>query len=235
MPPTTTKSAFFQGIRDGAPFLIMVAPFALLFGVVATEAGFTLLETMGFSFLVVAGASQMAAIQLLSDNAPAIVAIFTGLIVNMRMAMYSASITPHLGKAPLWKRAIVAYFLVDQSYAVSIVKYEKEPERPLSFKLAYFFGTITPVLPIWYGFSYLGAVVGTAIPPEYALDFAMPIAFLALIAPALRTLAHVAAAATSIVLALVLAGIPLNLGLLIAAFVAMIVGARVELWLERVR
>jgi predicted branched-subunit amino acid permease len=233
MSPTTTKTAFWQGFRDGAPFLLMVAPFALLFGVVATEAGLSLVEAMAFSVLVVAGASQMAVIQLMTDNAPAFIAILTGLTVNLRMAMYSASLTPHLGKAPLWKRATVAYLLVDQAYAVSIVKFDQKPDWPVSVKLAYYFGVMAPVLPLWYGFSYIGAVVGATVPPEYALDFAMPIAFLALIAPALRTLAHVAAALTSIVLALLLAAVPLNLGLIIAAIGAMMVGARVELWLEK--
>jgi len=65
------------------------------------------------------------------------------------------------------------------------------------------------------------------------LDFAVPICFLAIIAPMMRTLAHMLAAVTSIVLALLLAGLPYNLGLLGAALVAMMVGAQVELWLAR--
>ena len=52
------------------------------------------------------------------------------------------------------------------------------------------------------------------------------------IAPALRTLAHMAAAATSVVLALVFAPLPAGLGLIAAALAAMIVGGRTELWLE---
>ena len=102
--------AFWQGFRAGAPFVLVVAPFGLLFGVVAAEAGLDIVQTMAMTVLVIAGASQFAAVQLLSDNAPTIVAILTGLAVNMRMAMYSASLTPHLGKASLGKRALAAYF-----------------------------------------------------------------------------------------------------------------------------
>ena len=56
----------------------------------------------------------------------------------------------------------------------------------------------------------------------------MPITFIALIAPALRTRAHVAAALVSIVVALSLAFLPYNLGLLVAGIAGMMTGAEVE-------
>ena len=226
-------SAYWQGFRAGMPFVLVVAPFGLLFGVVATEAGLDLLQTMAMTVLVIAGASQFAAVQLLSDHAPTFVAILTGLAVNMRMAMYSASLTPHLGKASLGKRMLVAYFLVDQNYAVSIAEYEKNPARPLPEKLAYFFGAITPIAPLWYGFTLVGAVAGQAIPPSFALDFAVPITFIAIVAPALRSLPHIAAAFVSVSVALLLAWLPYNSGLMVAALLAMITGAAIEKRLEK--
>lgn len=235
MTESSPRQAFWQGARQGAPFVLVVVPFAVLFGVVATEAGLNLAQVMGFSVLVIAGASQFATLQLLSENAPAAIAVATGLAVNMRMAMYSAALTPHLGAAPIWKRALIAYLLVDQSYAVSAAEYEERPTRPLAEKLAFFIGTVTPIFPMWYAATLAGALLGNAIPPEFALDFALPITFLALIAPALRTLAHVAAAAVSVVLALMLAFLPYNGGLLIAAITAMMAGAQVELWQSRRR
>jgi predicted branched-subunit amino acid permease len=75
--------------------------------------------------------------------------------------------------------------------------------------------------------------VGTAIPPAFALDFAIPITFLAMIAPALRTLAHVAAAVVSITAALLLAAMPYGTGLLVAAVLAMATGAGVETLMAR--
>ena len=94
MPTETTKSIFRSGARDAAPFTLVVGPFAILFGVVATEAGLNLLETMSFSFLVIAGAAQLTALQLMVDQAPTIIVIASALAVNLRMAMYSASLTP---------------------------------------------------------------------------------------------------------------------------------------------
>ena len=136
-------------------------------------------------------------------------------------------------QAPLWKRACIAYFNVDQTYALGQIEYEARPDQPLATKIAYFAGVAAPLCPMWYLFTYIGAVAGGQIPPEYALDFAVPITFLALIAPSLKSLAHVAAAMTSIIVALLLAGLPSGTGLIVAAIVAMMVGARVELWQGR--
>lgn len=230
---TTTKRAFLHGVRDSLPFIVVVGPFALLFGVVATEAGLTVAQTLGFSVAVIAGAAQFAAVQLMVDNAPTLIVLATALAVNLRMAMYSASLAPYLGKAALWKRGVLSYFLVDQSYALSLAKYEAEPDMPTPSRLAYFFGNMAITGPVWYAATLIGALVGTRIPPEYALDFAVPITFLALIGPMLKTPAHVAAAFTSVALALAFAFLPYNLGLMLAAIAAMMVGAQVELMTGR--
>jgi predicted branched-subunit amino acid permease len=227
MSSTTTKS-YWRGVRAGAPFVIVVVPFSMLFGVVATEAGLDLVETMGFSLLVIAGASQFAAVQLMAEDAPAFIVLATALAVNLRMAMYSAAMVPHLGRVPLWRRALAAYVLVDQTYAAAVAEYERSPAMGARDKLAFFFGVATPICPLWYVFTLVGALAGEAIPEAFALDFAVPITFLALVGPMLKTAAHVAAAVTSVVLALALSWLPAGVGLLLAAGASMAVGAAVE-------
>ena len=59
-------------------------------------------------------------------------------------------------------------------------------------------------------------------------DFAMPILFLALVGPMLKTLAHVAAAIVSVIVALLLAWLPSGSGILLAGLAAMAVGAEIE-------
>ncbi|MCO8143995.1 AzlC family ABC transporter permease [Rhodovulum tesquicola] len=229
MSASIVRSAYWTGVRHGAPFVLVIMPFGLLFGVVGTEAGLNIAEVLGFSILVIAGAAQFTAVQLMVDQAPTVLVLVTALAVNLRMAMYSAALTPHLGAAPLWQRALAAYFLVDQTFALAQARFESRPEMSLRERLAYYAGSITPVCPMWYVATLVGALAGQAIPPEFALDFAVPITFLAMVAPALRTLAHVAAAATSVGVALTLAFLPYQAGVLIAGLVAMMVGAQVEL------
>ncbi|GKY86944.1 AzlC family ABC transporter permease [Sinisalibacter aestuarii] len=233
MTRSNPKSLALRGFYDGTPFVLVVVPFALLFGVVATEAGLNVAETMGMSILVIAGAAQFAALQQMVADTPLVMILITALAVNLRMAMYSASLTPWLGKAPLWKRAVAAYLMVDQSYMLGHAKFEREPDLTLSQRLSYYFGIMTLIAPVWYAASYVGALAGKAIPPEFALDFAVPITFLAMIAPMVKSLAHLAAAVTSVVLALLFAGLPYGTGLLVAAACAMAVGAGVEVAMGR--
>ena len=233
MSDATRKSAYWAGVRAGVPFLLVVIPFGLLFGVVATEAGLTTVQTMAFSSVVFAGASQFAALQLMVEDAPTLIVLATALAVNLRMAMYSASLAVWMGAAPLWQRALIAYVNVDQSYAVSVNQFEDQPDMSLSDRIRFFFGAVTPVCPMWVVATALGIWLGDGIPDWMALDFAVPICFLAILAPMMRTLAHMVAAVVSILMALLLAGLPYNLGLLVAAVAAMMVGAQIELRMDR--
>ena len=235
MAATRPKSIYRRGVLDSLPFIVMAAPFGAVFGVVATEAGLSVTETMGFSVLVIAGASQFAALQLMIDHAPIAVVVATALAVNLRMAMYSASLAPYLGRAPLGKRMLIAYFNVDQTFAMGSVKYETEPDLSVPDRVSYFAGLATPVMIAWYLSSLAGALFGQALPEAWSLEFAVPLAFLALTGPMLRSLAHVAAALTSIIMALVFAGLPYGSGLLLAGFAAMCAGALTETLVARAK
>lgn len=227
------SAAYWRGFRNGLPFMLVIVPFGTLFGVAATEAGLNVTEVMGFSILVIAGASQFTAVQLMNDHTPALLVILTSLAVNLRMAMYSASLAPHLGAATRWQKALVAYFMIDQSFAVAAQDYERAPRQSVAEKLAYYAGACTPNCPTWYVATLAGALVGTAIPPEFALDFAVPVTFLAMIAPMLRSVPHLVAATVSVVAALAFSFLPSGLGVLVAAVLAMIAGARAETVLAR--
>ncbi|MCX8953182.1 AzlC family ABC transporter permease [Ruegeria sp. NA] len=233
MASATSKSYFWKGFRDGTPFVFVAVPFGLLFGVFSTEAGLNIVQTIAFSITVFAGAAQFTALQLLQDETPTIIVLISALAVNLRVAMYSASLTPFLGAAPLWQRACAAYLIVDQSYACSIAQFEKEPDLTIPQRMAYFLGSVTPITPLWVLGTCLGAVLGAQIPESWALDFALPITFLAMIGPMMRTLAHVIAALVAIVVALLTVSVPFNLGLLIAGAAGMMAGAQAELMLKR--
>ena len=222
------RSPFARGVAAGLPFVIVMVPFGALFGVLGAEAGLPLAQIMAFSMLVIAGASQFAAVHLMQDGMPIAIVVLSGLAVNLRMVMYSAALVPHLGPAPLWQRAVVSYLLVDQTYALAAETYAREGRWSVADKVAYFAGTALPVFPAWVGATWAGAALGARMPEALALDFALPLAFLSLIGPALRTRAHVAAAFVSAAGSVALAWMPWNLGLIVAALAALATGAEVE-------
>lgn len=229
----TSRQAFWRGYLDCAPFILIVIPYSMLFGVVARDAGLDILQTMSMSILVIAGASQFTALALLQENAPVFVVLLAALAVNLRMAMYSAALVPHIGHARLSTRALMAYLMVDQAFAVAVRTYEDQPQMPPPARVAYYFGCMMLICPFWYGCTLLGALVGQAIPAAFSLDFAVPICFIAMTAPLLRSAAHVLAALTAAVAALALAWVPWSLGLIFAATIGILVGAQTELYLRR--
>lgn len=236
-PPTSLapdpRARFAEGVRAGLPFMIVVVPFGLLFGTVGADAGLGFAQIMGFSVLVIAGASQFAALQLLVDQAPLAVAVFTGLAVNLRMAMYSASLMPHFVGVSVGLRALAAYVMVDQVYALSIQRFAQgELER--AERVAFYFGTAAPVIPVWYLGTVAGALLGDEVPPALALDFAVPITFIAMVAPMLQTPPSVVAALVAVATSLLAVELPLNLGVIVGGLAGTVAGALTEtLWEQR--
>jgi len=228
-------AGFRQGAWSGLPFSLVLGPFGMLFGVLATEAGLDLAQVMGFSVLVIAGAAQVTALSLMNEQAPVVVVLVTALAVNMRMAIYTAALVSHFGSLPVWKRAIAAYWLFDQPFAMTSVDITKNPQRSLNERFGFYLGVAVPLGLLWYGATLLGATLGYLMPQNIGMDFAIPATFLALVAPLLRSLAHLAAAFTSVVGTLLLSGLPFNSGLLVAALLALLVGAEVERRLEQRR
>lgn len=227
------SAAFLRGVRAALPFILVMGPFGMLFGVASANAGLSLFEISAFSLTVFAGAAQFAALQLMQDQAPLIVILATSLAVNLRLVMYSVALAPDFGGARLGVRAALAYFLVDQVFVATQAELSRRPDQSQGEKTAFYFGAVLPVAALWFGASFAGAVAGQAIPPEYALDFAVPITFLAMLAPMLRSWPHVAAAGISVAGTLALGFLPFGTGLLVAALLAMAAGMAMEIYVAR--
>src|SRR5438067_10353116 len=124
------------GARAVAPMLIGVAPFGLVVGATSVTDHFGIGAAVGLSTIVFAGASQLAVLQALASGGSAIVAAIAAWTINLRILLYSASLAPELSHETTVRRLAAAYFLTDQAYAVSIMRWNvahAEPEgRPSS-------------------------------------------------------------------------------------------------------
>src|SRR5699024_3746747 len=129
---------FTAGTTAVVPVLLGVVPYALIAGVIAIQVGLTPVQASGMSLLLFAGASQFAAMQLINNGAPALVILVTVLFVNLRMAMYSASIAPHFATTRQTTRALISYLLTDQAYMFSLYGFEQL--APARSRVAYYLG-----------------------------------------------------------------------------------------------
>lgn len=220
---TSHRGPFLQGLADVAPILIGVVPFGLIAGFAAVDAGLSIVQASGFSVIIFAGASQLAAIDLIRQDAEFVVIVATALVINARMLMYAASLSPHYRELPLRAKAGIAYLLTDQAYAVSISRFGRA-DMPLPDRVALYLGAALALWTTWQTSTIIGAAVGTGVPDELSLDFAIPLVFLALVVPAVIDRPTLTAAAVSGTVAVAAAPLDFNLGLLIAAVSGIVAG-----------
>lgn len=169
------------GAASVAPMLIGVVPFGLVAGATPVAAGLGARAAVGFSAVLFAGASQLAAIEVLSRHGSVVVAVAAACTINLRMLLYSASLAPHLAEERLWRRLVGSYLLVDQVYAVSITRWGAgdDPRRRFPFLV----GAGLLLWMSWQISTLAGALIGSAVPESIPLDFAVPLVFLVLLVP----------------------------------------------------
>jgi 4-azaleucine resistance transporter AzlC len=220
-----SESDLRAGMRAAAPLLLGVLPFALVSGVAAVSAGLTIAQAMGMSVIVFAGASQLAALDLLSQNAPILVVVVTAGVINLRMMMYSASIAPHFRSFEARWKALLSYLLTDQAYALAMARFGEDD--PVDRK-TYYLGIAATLWVVWQLGTVAGVVLGAGVPESWGLEFAIPLVFIAVLVPALEGRPSVVAGIVAGVIAVAGAGLPLNLGLLVAATVGIVAGVAAE-------
>ncbi|KAA9396768.1 branched-chain amino acid ABC transporter permease [Haloarcula sp. CBA1130] len=218
-------AAFRRGVRDVAPLLLGIIPFGLVAGIATVNAGLGLPTAVGLSVVVFAGASQLAALELLGQNAPLTVVVATAVVINLRLLMYSASIAPYFREFTGRWKAVLAYVLTDQAYALSVASYRSDRETNRKW---YYLGVALTLWGVWQVTTIAGALLGTGVPDAWGLEFAIPLVFLAILVPAIEDAATGVAAVVGGTVAVVGAGLPLNLGLLVAAGVGITAGVLTE-------
>ena len=179
---------FLKGISDVSPLMIPVVPFGLIFGVLSLEIGFSPLETIGMSLIVFGGASQIVLLQLFSGGASSLVIISSVGAVNSRHMLYGAVVSEHLSDLKMIWKIIISYFLIDQAFAVSNEYLKKNKDKNNYFHLV---GGGATCWIIWQSTTFLGIVLGSAIPEALGLSFAVPLTFLALLVNDFRKLINI--------------------------------------------
>ena len=204
-PATSRSQEFWAGIRAELPLQLGVAPFGLVFGVLGIASGLSAWQTILMSSILFGGASQVVFVQLWGSGAPLPVVGASVSVINLRHVLYSASIAPYLRSLPFRWRVPLAYLLTDEAYAVTIDRLRNSVKSP--FQHYHLLGTGMTLWVCWQITTVTGVMFGATIPDSWSLGFAIPLTFIALVAPAIRRRADLAACLTSGVLAI--AGQPL--------------------------
>ena len=169
------------------PLLPGIVPFGLIAGFTPVSFGYTWIDSTVGSLLMFAGASQLAAYQLMDEGSSLWVILITVAAINLRYVLYSASIAPYLANANRASRLLAGYGLTDQIYAVC--RQLSTHDWNLNERIAYYGGgacSMASVAVVHVG----GRFDRTSNPRILVLEFMIPLTFLALALNTLKTNAH---------------------------------------------
>lgn len=226
MHTPTARDEFLAGLREIAPALLGTVPFGFVCGVAAVASGLTPLQGLMLSVFAFSGIAQLITSQLIAADSPFLVTLSAALVVSLRLLMYSASLSPHLAHLDRRWRLFLSYVMTDQSFAMAVRRYG-EP-GPVAHKHWFFLGAAATLYVPWQLAVAVGALVGAQVPASWSLDFAVVLTFIALLVPAVRTRADLAAAIVAAAVALVAIGLPYRLSLLVASVAGIAAGLAIE-------
>jgi predicted branched-subunit amino acid permease len=208
-------------LRNAAGIGVATGAYALSFGAVATTAGLSVLQTCVLSLAMFTGASQYALVGVLGSGGGSVAAIATAVLLGTRNLFYGLRLSSLLGvRGP--RKLVAAQLVIDESTAMSLGQDNDRANR------LGFWSTGTSVYVLWNLGTLFGALGAHALsdPRAAGLDAAAPAAFLALLAPRVRTRSAVVIAVLAAAIAMVsVPWLPVGGPVLLAALVAIVAGA----------
>jgi predicted branched-subunit amino acid permease len=222
---------FRAGFAEMLPACVGLVPFGLVCGVGAAAAGAGIVGALGMSAIIFSGAAQIIAAQLLAVGAPTAVIILTCVVAGLRFLMYSAAIAPYLRPLPpRWQQAL-AFLLTDQAFAAAIRRYDAGA-HPREGGL-HFLGAGFALWLCWQITNVVGYFAGNLVPASWSMEFAVPLCFIALIAPHFRNAPQIGAGVLAGIAVVALDALPMRLNLIAAGVVGIVAGTSLEFAKER--
>lgn len=189
------KRTIKTGFTEALPLAIAIAAYGLSFGVLATQAKFSVVGAVVMSLLVFSGSVQMVTVAMLTAGANLTGVLFTTVLLNLRNLLYGAALAEGLAPAKKW-RWLLSFGVSDELFVLGSSRFKKYGPDPL------YFGIVAGTFYMaWVFSSFIGALIGNQIDPQkWGLDLAFPITFVALLIPGLKGKPVIATALTAVVI-----------------------------------
>ena len=215
---------FWKGVLAQIPVQLGVVPFGLVFGVLGIASGLTALQTILMSSIIFGGASQVVFAQLWSIGASPIVTGGSVAIINSRHIIYSANISKYISVLSLRWRLALGYLLTDEAFAISFQEFENRNR----FAHYHLLGGGLTLWIFWQISTVTGVFLGANIPTYLNLEFAIPLTFIAIILPRLKSIAQISTAVTASIIAIFGQEIPYGLWIIVASISGMFIGGLIN-------
>jgi len=173
---------FLQGIKDGFPICLGYLSVAFAFGIFSVSSGLSIVQALLVSMTNVTSAGQLAAVPIMLSGGSLIELFVSQLVINLRYALMSVSLSQKLGKSvKIIDRFLISFVNTDEVFAVASGKLRQVGKK-------YLYGLIlTPYLG-WSIGTFVGASAGNVLPESVvsALGIAIYGMFMAIVVPVVK-------------------------------------------------
>ena len=174
-----SKHTFAHGLKDGIPIGLGYLSVSFGFGIMAVNSGIPLLPTLLISITNLTSAGQVAGVSIIAAAGAMAEMALTQLIINLRYALMSLSLSQKLDSSfTLLHRLVGSFGITDEIFAVASSKDGVIGKN-------YLYGLITIPYIGWALGTFLGAAAGGILPEglRNCLGIAIYGMFLAIIIP----------------------------------------------------
>lgn len=223
--------SIFRGVEKALPIVFGYIPIGFAYGVLAQKAGISIFNTILMSVVVFAGSSQLIAVELFALSLATSSILLTTFIVNLRHVLMSAALSPYLQDWRKGELAAFAYELTDETFALHATRMSSGKVSKIET-----YAINLTAQAAWILGSALGVLIGGQIAEiePFALDYALPAMFMALLVMQLKGRKDVVVAVLSGLLSVGL----LTLGfeqwhVIIATVIAATLGIGLDQWIKK--
>jgi 4-azaleucine resistance transporter AzlC len=229
----TRRAEFLAGARDTLPLVIGAIPFGIIFGALGVNSGLTPAATMAMSIFVFAGSSQFIGAGLLSNGVGIVIIVLTTFVVNLRHALYSATLAPHVKHLSQKWLLPLGFWLTDETFAIVVTRYNRDDGSP--HKHWYQLGSSVIMYCNWQLCTLVGLLAGQSFQGirDLGLDFAMVVTFIGIIVPAILTRPALVSVIVAGVVAVLAYPLENRLGLIVAALCGVAAGVLAETYFPK--
>ena len=195
------------GAADIAPMVVGLVPYALAIGASAAANGLSMVEMLAGAWFILAGAAQLAAINLIGTDADVWLTVTTTVIINLRFVLYGAGVARWFAASSPWKRMALAFPVVDQSFLLSEQRFTDEHDQ--QWRTGYYLTLTASLITAFTTGQIVGYAVGASLPPGLGLHLAAPLVFVGMLTKSLSDAAGRRAAVAAAVAVVVVSGLPM--------------------------
>ncbi len=209
------------------PMALGLIPFGVAVGATIAASSLSTGAAVASGPLIPAGAAQVATLQMLEAGSSPVVIVFSALLINLRILLYSTSLAPWFSGLPLRRRLLLAIPVIDQTHFLCAARFSRG-DLDQEGRAAYHLAAGAWLIVVWLGSQLATVILGAGLPDSARLHMAAPLALVGLLAKSITTGPARVAAAVAIAATAVAPGLPFHSTILVATLVAIAVAVRVE-------